>query len=194
MEISFLFQSGNLGFLLLKIEGLIEEMLLYLSKIKCLFFFQPFFKFAKTRSLTSKDDIIKRIIALEGDYVVPRNKMLQQKWRSDAHLPLGGEVVEELVSYLPVQVPKGHVWIEGDNAPQSRDSNSYGTVILFKTLFLNYNFSSTFLQKIPLALLVGTASFIFWPISRIGFIPKVDTKDRVIPREVTLDKETIKIN
>ncbi len=29
---------------------------------------------------------------------------------------------------LATQVPEGHLWIEGDNGPNSRDSRSYGPV------------------------------------------------------------------
>jgi hypothetical protein len=60
------------------------------------------------RSPVKKNEIvIKRVIALEGDTVQPR----------DASLP-------------PVIVPKGYFWIEGDNTNTSNDSNAYGPVRL----------------------------------------------------------------
>ena len=48
--------------------------------------------------------IIKRIVACEGDQVYPRD---------------GG---------APITIPRGHVWIEGDNGARSLDSNDYGPV------------------------------------------------------------------
>ncbi|CDH57860.1 mitochondrial inner membrane protease subunit 2 [Lichtheimia corymbifera JMRC:FSU:9682] len=60
-------------------------------------------------TLTSPTDpkcvLTKRIIALEGDTVQP--------------LKRGSK---------PINVPKGHCWVEGDEAFHSRDSNSFGTV------------------------------------------------------------------
>ena len=44
-----------------------------------------------------------------------------------------------------VTVPKGHVWLEGDNADQSKDSRVYG--------------------PIPYALLRGRALFKIWPLA-----------------------------
>ncbi|KAI8331433.1 mitochondrial inner membrane protease subunit 2 [Choanephora cucurbitarum] len=69
--------------------------------------------------------ITKRIMALPGDTIVPlRNK---------------NEVV---------RVPEGHVWIEGDEAFHSRDSNSFGTV--------------------PINLIEAKVTRILWPLSRFG--------------------------
>ncbi|KAG8463399.1 hypothetical protein KFE25_004910 [Diacronema lutheri] len=51
--------------------------------------------------------VLKRLIALGGDYVKKANGR--------------GE---------PVLVPKGHCWIEGDNPAMSHDSNSFGPVPL----------------------------------------------------------------
>jgi len=48
--------------------------------------------------------IIKRIVAREGDMVYPRN---------------GG---------APITIPRGHCWVEGDNADLSVDSNDYGPI------------------------------------------------------------------
>lgn len=50
----------------------------------------------------------KRIVALEGDMVVP--------------LPPSPPTL--------IRIPKGHCWVEGDSPAQSRDSNTYGPVPL----------------------------------------------------------------
>ncbi|GAN09221.1 mitochondrial inner membrane protease subunit 2 [Mucor ambiguus] len=81
--------------------------------------------------------ITKRIMALPGDTIVPLRKKDQT-----------------------VPVPEGHVWIEGDEAFHSRDSNSFGTV--------------------PIGLIEAKVTYVLWPPSRFGPVDKkpVD-KDRV---------------
>lgn len=52
--------------------------------------------------------VVKRIVGLPGDIITPRDYPIVPK----AHL----------------QVPYGHLWVEGDNAANSIDSNAYGPV------------------------------------------------------------------
>lgn len=52
--------------------------------------------------------VVKRIVALSGDTVTPRDSNFHQG--------------------LPLMIPIGHVWVEGDNEANSIDSNSYGPV------------------------------------------------------------------
>ncbi|RUS21286.1 mitochondrial inner membrane protease subunit 2 [Endogone sp. FLAS-F59071] len=82
--------------------------------------------------------ITKRIIALEGDTV----KTLKP-------------YPEKLV-----HIPKGHMWVEGDEAFHSRDSNTFGSV--------------------PLGLINAKVTFILWPLSRFGPVARVVKPDRVI--------------
>jgi mitochondrial inner membrane protease subunit 1 len=58
------------------------------------------------------DEVLKRIVGLEGDFVEVSVK------KDDG---LGGE-------QKMLRVPKGHVWLEGDNKPWSLDSRHYGPV------------------------------------------------------------------
>jgi signal peptidase I len=51
-----------------------------------------------------RESIIKRIIGLEGDFIIHRTNS------------------------SIVRVPQGHCWLEGDNASASIDSNRYGPV------------------------------------------------------------------
>lgn len=60
--------------------------------------------------------LIKRVIGLDGDMVLPRAVALRKE-----------------AGYSPtptdfVKIPQGHCWIEGDNAESSLDSNSFGPV------------------------------------------------------------------
>ncbi|SAM01568.1 hypothetical protein [Absidia glauca] len=73
--------------------------------------------------------IIKRIIALPGDTVKPLRS-----------------------GQKPVRVPKGHCWVEGDEAFHSKDSNSFGTV--------------------PIGLINAKVTRILWPPSRFGPVDK----------------------
>ena len=71
--------------------------------------------------------ICKRLMGMEGDKITSTN-------------PNTGKVKR-------VIVPKGHVWLEGDNADQSRDSREYG--------------------PIPYALLSGRAFCKIWPLGGV---------------------------
>lgn len=111
---------------------------------------------------------VKRVVALEGDYVRPRapptpgsrtvdvddcevvppaegdeearevaERLVREGIRAERLEMLGRSSVsakrrDPPVVHLqpPLTVPYGHLWVEGDNAPQSVDSNSYGPVSL----------------------------------------------------------------
>lgn len=68
--------------------------------------------------------VCKRVLGLEGDHI--------------AVLPPNGRGLVEHVN-----VPKGHVWLQGDNASNSTDSRHYGAV--------------------PYALLQGKVCLRIWP-------------------------------
>ena len=60
---------------------------------------------------------------------------------------LEGDIVRTLNYKNPyVRIPEGHCWVEGDHHSQSMDSNFFG--------------------PIPLALIIGKASYIVWPPKR----------------------------
>jgi inner membrane protease subunit 1 len=63
--------------------------------------------------------ICKRILGLPGDVVLVDPTTLPDPSRVDASSQLDG---------AHVKVPKGHVWVQGDNATASRDSRMYGPV------------------------------------------------------------------
>ncbi|KZT12811.1 LexA/Signal peptidase [Laetiporus sulphureus 93-53] len=84
--------------------------------------------------------IVKRIVALEGD------------------------TIKTLPPYpdAEVRVPKGHVWVEGDEPFHSEDSNTFGPV--------------------PLALIDSKLSFVVWPLDRYGPLRKPSAPDPKAPR------------
>ncbi|KAF1811554.1 LexA/Signal peptidase [Eremomyces bilateralis CBS 781.70] len=85
---------------------------------------------------------VKRVVAVAGDTVVPR---------SDKY-PLREEVV-----------PFNHVWVEGDNERDTKDSNDYG--------------------PISKALIHGKASYIVWPFVRFGPVESIHAKSQSKIRE-----------
>ncbi|KAF8453961.1 peptidase S24/S26A/S26B/S26C, partial [Terfezia claveryi] len=69
--------------------------------------------------------VVKRVVGVEGDLV-----RLRRNARG------------------VVEVPKGHLWVEGDEGFHSRDSNDYG--------------------PIPKGLVTARVKYIVWPPSRVG--------------------------
>lgn len=92
--------------------------------------------------------LAKRVLALEGDIVQTRTK-----------------------ASSCVKIPKGYVWVEGDEGFRSRDSNTYGAV--------------------PTALIHAKITHIIWPWWRIGRIAQRSERhtrvDRVTERSSSLD-------
>jgi len=69
-----------------------------------------------------------------GDLVVLKSPIMPERIICKRVLGLPGDIVcvdptgEAAPSTEHVVVPKGHIWIGGDNAPYSRDSRIYGPV------------------------------------------------------------------
>ncbi|KAI5287506.1 hypothetical protein KEM54_005948 [Ascosphaera aggregata] len=61
------------------------------------------------------DHVAKRVIGMPGDLVLRNTPPGDDKRHPDE---------------LMVEVPKGHVWVAGDNLPWSRDSRAYGPIPL----------------------------------------------------------------
>lgn len=88
-----------------------------------------------------------------GDIVTVRHVLFPKQFVTKRVMGLEGDVVcvpatREFGPARVVKVPKGHVWIQGDNLERSRDSRAYGPV--------------------PQALVVGKAQLQLWP--RFGWV------------------------
>ena len=93
-----------------------------------------------------REDLIKRVIAVEGDTIEGRG---QRVW-------VNGEPLEEgylfdgnaTYSFPPTTVERGMIFVMGDNRNGSQDSRSFGPV--------------------PVGRIVGKAILVIWPLNRAG--------------------------
>jgi len=93
-------------------------------------------------------NLIKRVMGLPGEVIEVRN----------GHTYINGEPVDEpwIVFFggrdIPAtHIPAGHVFIIGDNRPNSRDSREIGAV--------------------PFEDIIGRAWFVYWPLEDFQFLP-----------------------
>jgi len=95
-----------------------------------------------TRSVTHDFDLVRR-----GDVVIFSSTRDPSQLNIKRVIGLEGDVIKTVRYRKPkVTVPKGHVWLEGDNTNHSYDSNRVGPV--------------------PMGLIRGKATRIIWPPNR----------------------------
>jgi signal peptidase I len=103
-------------------------------------------------------DYIKRVIAVEGQTVSMRNDVLYidgkavdepylNEYKEDARRK--GMLLTE--DFGPVEVPKGHIFVMGDNRQNSTDSRIIGPVEIDRV--------------------VGRADLVMWPLNQIRLLP-----------------------
>ena len=110
-------------------------------------FYWPFEQIGETLHLAHKMDsppYVKRVVATEGETVELRKGILY----------IDGKKIDEKYAvndnddFGPVKVPKGRLFVMGDNRANSRDSRFWGTV--------------------PIRSVIGRVFLIWWPPSRFG--------------------------
>ena len=128
------------------------------SKLKCSFITFPLISWLPVLSDRACDAYIKRVIAVGGDRL---------KVDSQGAVVLNGKLIDEpyvesfcptysafnLCSQVNTTIPKGHVFVMGDNRASSSDSRSWP--------------GGGFL---PEKEIIGKAFWRFWPINRFGKI------------------------
>ena len=85
-------------------------------------------------TLTGSDQLIKRVIGLPGDHLVISNgkvtiynKAHPKGFDPDSTLPYG-KVIGYTSGNINLTVPPNHIFVMGDNRPDSLDSRVFGTV------------------------------------------------------------------
>lgn len=99
-------------------------------------------------------DYIKRIIAVEGDRIMIKNTTvyvndiaLNENYIADKTYVFNGGYVQEGIE---LTIPKGYIFVMGDNRPRSSDSREFG--------------------PIPVTDIIGKVIFRYYPANKAGWI------------------------
>ena len=109
----------------------------------------------KDEPASNINDLIKRVIGLPGETVTIANNhvYINGHQLNEPYLDAGAVSVAvpgtwACTPQAPCKIPKGQVWVMGDNRTDSEDSRYFG--------------------PIPESSVVGRAFFRIWPLNRIG--------------------------
>ncbi len=97
----------------------------------------------------SEQDLIKRVVGLPGDEIAVRKGKLFLNGEPQKE-PYTNNRLPDVSSYAKTTVPKGHVFVMGDNRGNSQDSRVFG--------------------PLPKKNIEGEAFLRFWPLGRIGLL------------------------
>lgn len=106
---------------------------------------------AKDVVLVQKFNVRKPNLLQKGDIVMFRSPTHPEKILTKRVIGVQGDLVKPRDPNYPKEtalIPRNHLWVEGDNAFHSIDSNNFG--------------------PISQALVVGKVAAIIWPLLRIG--------------------------
>lgn len=92
--------------------------------------------------------LIKRVIATEGQTVDVHDGKVWVDGKALDEPYVHGKDTERLTYPLPVTIPKGQVWLMGDNRPESGDARIFGPQ--------------------PVSIVRGRAFWTYWPVKHFG--------------------------
>lgn len=73
-----------------------------------------------------KENLVKRVVGVEGDIIEIKDKKL---YRNKELVDDGfGEIENAGIATEPVEIPKGEIFVLGDNHNHSTDSRTFGTI------------------------------------------------------------------
>ena len=109
----------------------------------------------KDEAASNINDLIKRVIGLPGETVTIQNDhvYINGQQLNEPYLDAGAVSIAvpgkwACTPQAPCKIPKGQLWVMGDNRTDSEDSRYFG--------------------PIPQSSVVGRAFFRIWPLNRIG--------------------------
>lgn len=106
---------------------------------------------------TPEKDYIKRVVALPGETVEVKDDKLyingeeqNEPYLQEIKTTYHEDGIQYTTDFGPVEVPEGHLFVMGDNRPNSEDSRELG--------------------PIPIETVVGRAEFVFWPLTEVHLL------------------------
>ncbi|TRM67948.1 peptidase S24/S26A/S26B/S26C [Schizophyllum amplum] len=109
-----------------------------------------------------------------GDIVAMRSPTNPHRMLIKRIIALPGDTVKALQPYPAAQVdiPEGHMWVEGDDPYHSYDSNHFGAV--------------------PLGLVESKLTGLLWPLERAGSVNRLHSSQRALERRRLRDNRLVK--
>ncbi|MBS4726896.1 signal peptidase I [Mycobacterium sp. SM1] len=130
-----------------------------------------------------ENDLVKRVIAVGGQTIECRNttgltvdgKRLQEPYLDPAVMMADPSVYPCLGSeFGPVTVPRGRLWVMGDNRTHSADSRAHCASVPADALKGILCTGDPASGTVPVANVIGKAQLIVWPPSRWGLVRSVN--------------------
>lgn len=100
--------------------------------------------------IIEKKNLIKRVVGVEGDLIDIKNGKVYINNMVESGYDFQGNTLEHSDFSYPIEIPKGKVFVLGDNRENSLDSRALGLI--------------------DLSQVKGKAKFRIWPFDRIGMI------------------------
>lgn len=95
-----------------------------------------------------KDNLIKRVVATPGDIIDIKNGIVYINNKVEEGYPYDGSTYENSEFSYPIEIPKGKVFVLGDNRENSLDSRGLGLIDYTQ--------------------IKGKVNFRIWPLNRFG--------------------------
>lgn len=128
--------------------------------------------------LNPKVNYIKRCVAIEGQVVEMRNKVLYVDGKRVQDPPKGKheelDILEGRDNFAPMRIPKGYIFMMGDNRDRSYDSRFWGaldkTLVLGRAMVIHWSWAPD--EQAPVPALYRPLSIPSWLFYNIIHFPQ----------------------